>query len=162
MQVPSGFDTPASALASTFSQAWWLAPIIMLSFVVADQTLTYLNIRSLARRYGLRIAASMEQNGILRGSWLKHGLRKGEVIALAIISPVVLLLLGFATAMWVVLPVFYGFMVGTYFWIVSRHVNIIRNIDDFHPCPQCQYVHRQSPFFRIGDGETPETPTRMT
>jgi len=127
-------------------QSWFLAPIILLGLIIADVCLTYLNTRDLARRYGLPLAAALEVNNTIRNSWLKYGLEKGETrVLISFILPYILIL-GLATAIWLVFPVAFGFIIGFYAYVVSRHVTMRRNLDSCHPCPQCRTIHRTSPF----------------
>jgi hypothetical protein len=79
--LPPGYEMFPSTISSLMAQYWYLAPIVMLMLFAADIALTYLNTKGLATRYGLPLAASQELNNTIRKSWLKHGLKKGYVIA---------------------------------------------------------------------------------
>jgi len=151
MQPAPNIFSSASAISTALVQYWFLAPIIMLALFVADVLLTYFDTRNLAARYGLPLAAALEVNDRIRNSWLKHGLKKGEIRILLLLSPVVLILLGFSAAMWIEFPILFGFMAGIYASIVQRHVVFRRSIQQLHPCPICQTIHRPSPYLPKND-----------
>ena len=133
------------------SQYWYVAPILFLVLMIIDDGMTYLNIRTLASRYGLGLAAALETNAFVRGSWLRNGMRKGEIRVLLLFLPITLLILAMATVFWIYLPWAFGLGVGVYLFIDARHVNMRLNINDYHPCPQCRTIHRTSPFLLPGN-----------
>jgi hypothetical protein len=119
---------------------------MILGLMLTDDLLTYSNIRTLASRYGLSLAAALETNSIVRNSWLRNGMRMGELKALTYFIPATFFILAMATGLWLYFPAGYGVLVGIYVFIDARHINMHRNIAQYHPCPSCRTIHRTSLF----------------
>jgi len=146
MVAPPDIETLLSSFPSLTAGYWFLAPVITLALFAADISLTYLNTKGLEARYGLPLAASVELNKTIRKSWLKHGLKKGYIIAEVKLLPIGLLMLGFMTFVWYVFPIGFGLALGLYSFILALHWNARQHLDSYHPCPQCRRLHAPSPY----------------